>query len=145
VSCYQHDAEVLRASGHRLTPQRLMVLEALYHHPGHATAEEIWARVRERHPYVDLSTVYRALQFLKGQGLVGELRTAGEPAQYEAVQRRPHAHAVCRACGKVLEVPITWLAELVSELAREHGFQADVGHLDIPGLCAHCVGQEHAL
>ncbi|MCS7221121.1 MAG: Fur family transcriptional regulator [Anaerolineae bacterium] len=143
MSCYQQDAEALRASGYRLTPQRLMVLEALYHHPGHATADEVWARVRARHPYVDLSTVYRALQFLKERGLVGELRLAGEPAQYEAVHRRPHAHAVCRACGNVLEVPITWLAGLVSELVREHGFQADVEHLDIPGLCAHCADQEH--
>lgn len=145
MSCYQRDAEALRASGHRLTPQRLMVLEALYHHPGHATADEIWARVRKQHPYVDLSTVYRALQFLKEQGLVGELRPAGEPAQYEAVQRRPHAHAVCHGCGDVIEIPIAWLAGLVSELARGCGFQADVEHLDIPGLCARCANKEQAL
>ncbi len=145
MSCYQRDADALRASGHRLTPQRLMVLEALYHHPGHATADEIWARVRAQHPYVDLSTVYRALQFLKEQGLVGKLQPAGEPAQYEAIQQRPHAHAVCRACGNVIEVPVDWLAGLVGELATEHGFQADVEHLDIPGLCARCVDRTRDL
>ena len=139
MSCYQRDAEALREAGYRLTPQRLLVLEALYHHPGHATVDEIWARVREQHPYVDLSTVYRSLQFLKEHGLVGEFRPAHGPAQYEATRRRPHAHAVCRECSATIEVPVTWLMELAERLAGEYRFQAEVDHLSIPGLCERCA------
>jgi len=141
MSCYESETNALRAAGHRLTPQRLMVLEALYHHAGHATADEIWARVREQHPYVDLSTVYRSLQFLKYHGLVGELRPAIGPAQYEAVRRRPHAHALCLVCGASVEVPAEWLTGLVERLATEHGFKADVDLVDIPGLCARCAAE----
>ena len=141
MSCYQQDVEALRAAGYRLTPQRLMVLEALYHHPGHATAEEILARVREQHPYIELSTVYRALQFLKEHGLVGELRSAHTPAQYEAIRQHPHAHAVCQRCGATIEVPVEWLSPVTERLAATYGFRAEVDHLDIPGYCKECAAE----
>ncbi|GAB4562304.1 MAG: Fur family transcriptional regulator [Anaerolineae bacterium] len=139
MSCYQEDARKLREAGYRLTPQRLMVLEALYHHEGHATAEEVWDRVRAQHPYVDLSTVYRTLQFLTRHGLVGELRVPGEPARYEAVHHHSHGHAICRYCGTEMEFPMEWLQPLVAQLDATYGFQADVEHLGVTGVCARCL------
>jgi len=138
MTCFQPAAEALRAQDCRLTPQRMMVLETLYHHPGHATAEEVWARVRQHHPYIDLSTVYRSLQFLKSNGLVSEIHPANGPAQYEAAQSHPHAHAVCRVCGATQEIPVDWLTSLIEALRQEQGFIADVD-VDVVGLCAACA------
>jgi len=54
----------IRAKGLRLTPQRQLVLDAV-RQLGHATPDEIAARVRQAHPGINLSTVYRNLETLE--------------------------------------------------------------------------------
>ena len=56
----QHE---LRDKGLRLTPQRELVLAAV-RELGHATPEEVAEKVRESHPGINLSTVYRNLETL---------------------------------------------------------------------------------
>src|ERR1051326_1217739 len=74
----------LDARGYRLTPQRQLILEALFacanQPPGtpaaspeptrHVTAEEIHAYIKERFPQINLSTVHRTLELLEELGLV---------------------------------------------------------------------------
>ena len=50
------DQHELRDKGLRLTPQRELVLSAV-RSLGHATPEEVAAKVRETHPGINLSTV----------------------------------------------------------------------------------------
>lgn len=140
MSCYKEGTEQLRKHGYRITPQRIMVLEALYHGDGFATAEEIWSQISQRHAHVDLSTVYRILQFLKDRGLVCEIGSAGGSTQYAAVhQETLHAHAVCFRCGQIFNVAPEWLAGLAETLAAQHTFQLDIANLEIPGLCQRCA------
>ncbi|MCS6844298.1 MAG: transcriptional repressor [Caldilineales bacterium] len=140
MTCHARVIAQLREAGVRLTPQRAMVLEALFHHPGHATVEEVHRRVQAQSPYVDLSTVYRTLALLKRQGVVGELHVEGQPARYEAVRAEmDHHHAVCSRCGRILEVAPTALDALREELLTAHGFHAHLVHCCIPGLCAECA------
>jgi Fur family ferric uptake transcriptional regulator len=58
-------AEALQQIGYRLTPQRMMILDAIADSGGHISAEEIHERVRVAYPYLDISTVYRTLDLLK--------------------------------------------------------------------------------
>jgi Fur family ferric uptake transcriptional regulator len=64
--------EALQQIGYRLTPQRMMILEAIADSSGHISAEEILERVRATYPYLDISTVYRTLDLLKTLHLVSE-------------------------------------------------------------------------
>ena len=72
MSCEDHTVQTLRDSGHRLTPQRVLILSSLRHADGHVTASEILDQVRESYPYIDASTVYRTLSVLKKLRLVSE-------------------------------------------------------------------------
>ncbi len=54
MSCHQ----VLKEKGYRLTPQRVMVLDALHRVDKHISAEEIHAQVVAKYPNVNISTVY---------------------------------------------------------------------------------------
>ena len=74
MTCQQHAIDQLREAGIRLTPQRAMVLDVVYHSDGHLTADEVYEQVRAQSPYVDLSTVYRNLVFLRQQGMSGRPR-----------------------------------------------------------------------
>jgi len=140
MSCHTASAESLRSSGVRLTPQRMMILEAVHHLPGHATAEEILAYVQARHPYVDLSTVYRTLDLLVLRGVVVPFEAGGAATAFE-VATQPHHHLVCRRCGAVAETGTRPLRQLARRLAAEHGFRAELDHLAIRGLCATCTAE----
>ena len=140
MSCYQDLTEQLRRAGLRMTPQRLMVMDAIFHHEGHITAEDIYTKVQALYPYVDLSTVYRTLQVLKEQGLIAELRIPNGPTQYETLLGHAHHHAICRHCGNMLEVPATTLDPVQQQLLAEHGFKAELTHMAIFGLCQDCQG-----
>jgi len=58
----------LHEKGLRLTPQRELVLSAV-RSLGHATPEEVAEKVRQTHPGINLSTVYRNLETLENVGL----------------------------------------------------------------------------
>ncbi len=140
MSCHEHVIDQLRQAGIRLTPQRALVLDVVYHSEGHLTADEVYAQVNAQSPQVDLSTVYRNLLFLRQQGLIGELRLEGQPARFEAVRSGyEHHHAVCTRCGAMLEVVPDDLADLAATLRTRYGFQLEPVHLTLPGLCQACA------
>lgn len=140
MSCHQHIIDQLRAAGVRLTPQRALVLDVVYHADGHLTADQVYEGVRAQSPYVDLSTVYRNLVFLRQQGLIGELRLEGQPARFEAVRSgQEHHHALCTRCGALLEIEQADLAGLEALLLDRYGFHLDPVHLTLPGLCQVCT------
>lgn len=140
MSCHEEAIDQLREAGLRLTPQRAMVLDAIYHASGHLTADEVYERVRSSSPYVDLSTIYRTLQFLKQQGLIGELRLDGEPARYEAMRTgEEHHHALCTRCGCMLHIDPADLEALEQLLLEKYGFHTSLVHVLVPGLCAACA------
>src|SRR5918997_4759856 len=90
----------LQERGVRVTPQRAHVWRVLVEFGEHFTAEEVWKRVRDTLPGLELSTVYRSLEALRAAGLVAESRLLEGPRVFEA---RPaqHPHLVCEVCGGI--------------------------------------------
>lgn len=127
----------LRARGERLTPQRLMVLDVLRETGGHQTAEAIYERVRASYPYVNLATIYRALHWLKEQGLVCETDLGGGQAEYEYLDERHH-HLVCLGCGGRWEFSDDLVRPLAAALRAQFAFEPRTDHLAIFGTCRRC-------
>lgn len=128
----------LHARGERLTPQRLLVLEAVRDEGEHRTAVEILARVRARYPYVNQATIYRSLAWLRDQGLVSETDLGGGQAEYEYLGPARHHHLVCLGCGARREFPDAIVAPLAAMLREEYGFSPRIDHLAVFGLCRAC-------
>ena len=138
MSCEDATARVLKESGHRLTPQRLLILSALRHSEGHVSAAHIQDQVRESYPYIDVSTVYRTLGVLKGMRLVSETDVGGGEYLYEWLDRARHHHLVCRNCDKLTLLGHKYLENLGAEILDDYGFTADIDHFAISGLCKEC-------
>jgi len=102
------------------------------------TASEIYERVKDSHPYVDISTVYRTLGMLKEMRLVAETDMGTGESSYEWIRRRPHHHLICRACGRVISIDHGHLEAFGEDLLREYDFEADLDHFGIFGLCREC-------
>jgi len=128
----------LSQQGYRLTPQRIMILEAIEHSDHHISAEEIHAQIVARYPNVNISTVYRTLELLKRLGLVTETDLGEGRVRYHPAEKGHHHHLVCRECGAVIDLDESLLAPLRSALLKEYNFDADLRHLAILGRCLRC-------
>jgi Fur family ferric uptake transcriptional regulator len=133
--------DTIRARGERLTPQRLMVLDAVRDLAGHQTAEAIFAHVRLRYPYANLATIYRALAWLKEQALVSETDLGGGQIEYEFLGERRHHHLVCLRCGMQAEFGEDAVVSLAATLRERYDFEPRIDHLAIFGVCRHCRGE----
>ncbi|NLS76716.1 MAG: transcriptional repressor [Chloroflexi bacterium] len=139
MACQEAFLKELHARGFRLTPQRGAVLAVMHRLDGHATAEEIYARAQEAGPAIDVSTVYRTLELLHEMGLAGVVELGDGQRRYELLSvEGPHHHMKCRCCGEMVRVEPEELQPLLEALGRAHGFQIDLDHLVIEGLCARC-------
>jgi Fur family ferric uptake transcriptional regulator len=138
MSCESQTIDVLRESGHKMTPQRMMILTSLRHASGHLTAADIFDRVKQEYPYVDISTVYRTLTVLKDMRLVSETHMGTGDAAFEWVGSERHHHLICRKCNHVAELDHKYLERLGAQINNDIGFRADIDHFAIFGLCAGC-------
>jgi Fur family ferric uptake transcriptional regulator len=129
---------VLRGMGYRLTPQRMMVVEALHDTDKHVSAEEIYARVKEKYPYANISTVYRTLELLKELGLVNEIALGDGCVRFHPAESGHHHHLVCQKCHSIIDLPESALAPLEHVLSEKHQFKADLKHMAVFGLCSEC-------
>jgi Fur family ferric uptake transcriptional regulator len=136
------DQHELREKGLRLTPQRELVLKAV-RDLGHATPEEVAAKVHQTHPGINLSTVYRNLETLENVGLVQHTHLGHGGATYHAAEELTHLHLVCGICGEVSDAPIESSASFVQDLLDGYGFHTDVTHFAIYGTCAKCHGLQN--
>ncbi len=134
--------EALRQEGYRLTPQRMMILAIIDDSMGHISAEEIHQKVRERYPYVNISTIYRTLNLLKKLRLISETDLGDGCVRYELLERGRHHHLVCRRCGESFAFEHELLRPLQVRLLKKYGFAADVDHFAIFGLCQRCRSAE---
>jgi Fur family ferric uptake transcriptional regulator len=129
----------LRAAGHRVTPQRLVILETVAHADQCTSPQEVFAQASRRLPGLNQATVYRTLQRLHDADLV-DLHTNGGHALRFSLRdpKHPHAHLVCRVCGRELELDPHVMTPLRQMVRRRTGFHVDAQHLTLTGLCSRC-------
>ena len=129
----------LRDNGYRLTPQRLMILEAVAEQAGHLTVEDIHERVVQQYPEISLSTIYRTLETLRGLGLVTQTDMGNGREEYHFAEQAHHHHLVCRRCGSVAELDGSVMGPVADQLLQTHGFHAEISHFAIFGVCSGCA------
>ena len=132
----------LRSSGHRLTPQRELVLAAV-ESLGHATPDEVYAEVRTHSESINLSTVYRTLELLDDLGLIRHAHLTDRAPTYHSASGHEHAHLICRDCRRVISIDRSEMEAALEGLAGKRGFAPDYGHLTVFGTCADCQAKEH--
>ena len=124
--------------GYRLTPQRLMVVQAVEAADSHISAEEIYLQIRAIYPHMNISTVYRTLELLGELGLVTETDMGDGRVRYHSIGKGHHHHLVCQKCGATIDVEESTLSPLWDEIGQRYHFEVDMKHLALFGLCSKC-------
>lgn len=131
--------DALRDRHLRVTPQRVAVIEAaLGAADEHLTVDELTAIVQRTSPDVHSATVYRTLNELERCGIVHHVHLAHGSSIHHFSDHRPHHHAVCTRCRRVIEITDDELAALAGELREHHGFELDPRHFALTGHCVTC-------
>jgi Fur family transcriptional regulator, ferric uptake regulator len=131
-------SKIIHDKGYRLTPQRMMVLDVLHRTDDHISAEEIFKDVKATYPYANISTVYRTLELLKKLDLITEIDMGDGCIRYHLLEKGHHHHLICNKCGKVVDLPESFLQELKVKLADKYDFEADIKHMAVFGICSDC-------
>jgi len=141
------DAEALCvARGERLTELRRRVLELVWgsHKPvgAYALLAQLRAAMgKEQAP----PTVYRALEFLRAQGLVHRIESLNAFVGCDRPDR-PHAvqFMICRDCRTTVEVHDDGIAEAIGAAAGRAGFTVQGRVVELSGLCRACAARVSA-
>lgn len=127
----------------RSTQQRMVILEELRSKNNHPSADELYARVRQRLPRISLGTVYRNLEVLSQLGEIQKLELSGSLKRYDGVCSK-HYHIRCVQCNRVDDAPIAPLNQVENELYGTTVFEI-IGHnLEFTGLCPDCTQKSKA-
>lgn len=129
----------VRASGLKLTPQRMAIVRELAADPTHPTAQELFERLRPALPTMSFATVYNTLDALASAGLCAALSLAPGPSRFDP-NMKPHHHAVCDRCGEVRDIPSDGArAPAARALPAAPGFEVRSVEQIYRGVCAPCA------
>jgi Fur family transcriptional regulator, iron response regulator len=117
-----HSSLVFRLRDHGVQPtaQRVAVAEYALQTDEHPSAEQVYARVRERFPMVSRATVYNTLNLLVEKGLLRQLTLAEGRVVFDPNMERHH-HFIDEATGTIHDVP--WPMVKVSKLDELPDFE----------------------
>lgn len=131
-------ATLLRENGLQVTAQRLAVLRAIAGCP-HCTAEQVTEAVRAEIGAISKQAVYDALHQLTEKRILRSVQLAGTAAIYELRPGDGHHHAICRACGRTVDVRSTLEESSRTAAAAESGFRIEEAEVVYWGTCRECL------
>ena len=129
--------ELLRSRGLRMTPQRRAIVFEVMRTQGHISPADVARKVQGEMPGVNASTVYRTLALLEEIGVLSHAHLESG-AEYHRTEEAGHVHLTCSSCGAEDDLSIDEAQALQKVVERHRGFEPDLTHFAISGLCAAC-------
>jgi Fur family transcriptional regulator, zinc uptake regulator len=139
-------AGLCRRRGAQLTELRRTVLGLVLESGRPMGAYELLDQLRAERKSAAPPTVYRALDFLLGHGLIHKVeklsafvgcshRCDGEHIEEHAAQ-----FLICKRCGRVAELEDPEVTDALARAARRNGFALATATVEAEGVCAACGG-----
>jgi Fur family transcriptional regulator, iron response regulator len=111
-------ADQLREHGIQPSAQRVAVAEYVLRTDEHPSADQVFAKVRDRLPVLSRATIYNTLNLLVERGLLRELVLAEGRVVFDP-NTSPHHHFIDEKTGRIEDVP--WGALSVSGIEALRG------------------------
>lgn len=126
--------------GLKITPQRIVILEAIYKLDNHPTVEDILTYIRKDNPNIATGTVYKVLDTLVENAIIKRVKTDKDIMRYDGMVEKHH-HLYCSTCDLIED----YVDEELDELLRNHfknknieGFKMEDIVLQIRGTFEKC-------
>ena len=116
-----------------MTKHGKMIVDVVSSSQDHPTAEQIYLRIKDTGARISLATVYNNLKTLVEDGVLRKVTLDGSPDRFDCPDC--HQHLICSCCGKIKDVPVRDLTEILCEDTGEEIRSYD---LHISYLCRDC-------
>jgi Fur family peroxide stress response transcriptional regulator len=100
--------------GLKVTPQRIIILEAIVKLNNHPTAENIIDYIRKNHPNIATATVYKVLDALVANELIKKVKTERDIMRYDAIMESHH-HLYCSESDRIEDFVDEELNEMIEQ------------------------------
>ncbi len=128
--------------GLRLTPLRAEVLRLVADAGQPVKAYDLLAKVSETKAASAPPTIYRALDFLLGNGFIHKLESINAfVACHHPSVRHTVPFLICDGCHSAIEMEDEKIGSQLDQRARALGFTPQAQTLEVHGLCARCAGK----
>lgn len=110
--------EILKEKELKITPQRVLVYEAVLKVQPHPTAEQIIQSVRKRNPNISPGTIYKTLETFVQKDMIRKVKTEADVMRYDPITDKHH-HLYCSESNRIEDYFDDELNELLSEYFRK--------------------------
>lgn len=111
--------QTLEQAGIQPSAQRVAVADYVLGTDEHPSADQVWARVKERFPTLSRATVYNTLNLFVEKGLLRELVLAEGRVVFDP-KLTPHHHFIDDETQNIVDIP--WEALQVAHVDALDGF-----------------------
>jgi len=120
----------------RSTIQRQLIFDAVEELNIHATAEQVYEYISQKHPSIGRATVYRNLGQMSEVGDLLKVSSYAGSTHYDH-NCHEHYHFTCKNCKKVCDVEGR-IPNLVEKFEGTDGFDIMDCNVSFSGLCWEC-------
>jgi Fe2+ or Zn2+ uptake regulation protein len=124
---------LLEEAGIQPSAQRVAVADYVLATEDHPSADQVWARVKERFPMLSRATVYNTLNLFVEKGLLRELVLAEGKVVFDP-KLAPHHHFIDDETQNIVDIP--WDALQVANIDALRGFDVREYQVVLRGRCA---------
>ncbi len=117
--------------------QRVAIMNYLLTHRTHPSADEIFLKLNKSMPTLSKTTVYNTLKLFAEHGAALMLTIDEKNVCFDG-DTSPHAHFLCKKCGKIYDLPMASSAKEVMEMKSDGHLITEV-HNYYKGICKNCL------
>ena len=100
----------------KMTSARRFILDELQNADAHLTAIQIHEKLKDKLPSLNLSTVYRTLDYLVEKLLISVSDIGLGSPVYEPVSAEIHHHLVCMKCNRIMDLEHEAVADFFEKI-----------------------------
>jgi len=124
-------------SKYRHSKQRQRILELLRGTETHPTANWLYDKLRNEFPNLSMGNVYRNLNILVEQGLIGRIDFGSTFDRFDA-NIDQHYHFICEKCGAIVDLELPVDDELNERVNNLTNLKALRHNIQFYGICSKC-------
>lgn len=125
------------------TKQRGAIMQVLKSLIEPASAEEVFAGLKDDFPTLALSTVYRNLERFATMGLVKKDSFNDGIIRYSLAEEHHGHYLICTGCDCKIKIDDCPLSGMEQDLEKNTGFEIDGHNLTIYGKCPKCKNEKN--
>lgn len=133
-----HSLHTLKSQGYRITQARAALINLLEQTSHPVTAQAISRILKKIGMSVNITTVYREIEFLLSHGIIETVPLVPHELHYELAGRPHHHHILCVTCGTIQDVRMDTEQELIHVAQHTTSYKIRSHTLTFYGVCPTC-------